>query len=194
MSDVSYMFLWYSRETITTKPRFEVSKEISTSSRIRAIVVKKGNKSLWINALLDDRSTRSYINKVVTDCLVGVERWTSFIYWMLGYWMICTVSNLKRRLAQLSLESCNSRVRKTVAAQTTKRLTWNMQAINWVVEMKKWPHLSGMDFLLRSRRPLIDMLIALDLFDSHCSLMEGNLGEPIVRLTSLSWTSIGPFE
>ena len=31
------MFLKYSRETITTKPRFEVTKEISTSSRIRAI-------------------------------------------------------------------------------------------------------------------------------------------------------------
>ena len=33
------------------------------------IVVKKGNKSLCINALLDDRSTRSYINEDVTDCL-----------------------------------------------------------------------------------------------------------------------------
>jgi len=31
------MFLQYSRETITTTPRFEVTKEISTSSRIRAI-------------------------------------------------------------------------------------------------------------------------------------------------------------
>ena len=31
------MFLKYSRETITTKPRFEVTKEIATSSRIRAI-------------------------------------------------------------------------------------------------------------------------------------------------------------
>ena len=30
------MFLKYSRETITTKPRFEVTKEIATSSRIRA--------------------------------------------------------------------------------------------------------------------------------------------------------------
>ena len=52
--------------------------------------------------------------------------------------------------------------------------------------------LSGIDFLLRSRRPFIDMLIALDLFDSNCSLMEGNLGEPIVKLTPLGWTSIDP--
>lgn len=55
------------------------------------------------------------------------------------------------------------------------------------------PSWSGIDFLLRSRRPFIDMLIALDLFDSHCSLMEGNLGEPIVKLTPLGWTSIDPF-
>ena len=68
-----------------------------------------------------------------------------------------------------------------------------MQAINWVVEKEKWPHWSGIDFLLRSRRPFIDMLIALDLFDSHCSLTEGNLGEPIVKLTPLGWTSIDPF-
>ena len=102
-----------------------------------------------------------------------------------------TVSNLKSRSVQPSLESCHGRVRKTLAAQTTKHVTGNMHAINWVVKKKKGPHLGGKDFSLISRRPIIDMLIALDLFDSHCS--HCNPGEPIVRLTPLGWTSIGPF-
>ena len=40
------MFLKYSRETITTKPRFEVTKEIATSSRIRAILPIRFNSDL----------------------------------------------------------------------------------------------------------------------------------------------------
>lgn len=107
----------------------------------------------------------------------------------------CTVSSLKSRSVQPSLESYNGPVRKTVAVQTTKRVTGNMNAINWVVEKKKRPHLSGIDFPLLSRRAIIDMLIALDLLDSHCSPKEvnGNPGEPIANLTPLGWTSIGPF-
>ena len=66
-----------------------------------------------------------------------------------------------------------------------------MHAINWVVKKKKGPHLGGKDFSLISRRPIIDMLIALDLFNSHCS--QCNPGEPIVGVTPLGWTSIGPF-
>jgi len=52
---------------------FSESKEALPLKTI-PIIVKKGNKPLWINALLDDRRTRSYINEVVTDCLAGVER------------------------------------------------------------------------------------------------------------------------
>ena len=59
-----------------------------------------------------------------------------------------------------------------------------MHAINWVAEKNRWPHLSAVHFQPLGRRPIIDMLIGLDLSDLHCSLKEikGCPGEPIARL------------
>ena len=97
---------------------------------------------------------------------------------------------------EVELESCVGRVKKEFAAQTTKRVTGNMRVINWVVEKNKWSHLKGTRFPSLGRRPIIDMIIGLDLSDLHCSLREvkGNPGEPIARLTPLGWTSIGLFQ
>ena len=69
-------------------------------------------------------------------------------------------------------------------AQTTKRITRNMRAINWSHEKNKWSHLNGINFPSLGKRPTIDMLIGLDLSDLLCSLKEvrGNPGEPIARL------------
>ena len=86
-------------------------------------------------------------------------------------------------------------MRRTVTAETTKCVTGNMCAINWALEKKRWPHLDGINFPSLGKRPVIDMLIGLDISDLHCSVKEvkGNPGDPIARLTPLGWTSIGPF-
>ena len=145
-----------------------------------------------INALLDDGSTRSYINEDVADCLGLEGEPVSLSVRLLND----TTTSLRSRSVQFDLESCDGRVRKTVAAQTTKRVTGNMRAINWSHEKNKWSHLNGINFPSLGKRPTIDMLIGLDLSDLHCSLKEvrGKQGEPIARLTPLGWTSIGSFQ
>lgn len=157
------------------------------------VILKNGNKSVRINALLDDGSTRSYINEDVAECLGLEGEPVSLCVRLLND----TTANLRSRSVQVNLESCDGRVRKTVTAQTTKRVTGNMRAINWALEKKRWPHMNGINFPSLGRRAIIDMLIGLDLSDLHCSIKEvkGNPGEPIARLTplSLGWTSIGPF-
>ena len=156
------------------------------------VILKNGSKSMRINALLDDGSTRTYVNEDVADCL-GLEGEPVSLNVRL---LNDTTAQLRSRSVKFELESCDGRVKKEVAAQTTKRVTGNMRAINWVVEKKKWSHLKGIRFPSLGRRPIIDMLIGLDLSDLHCSLkdVKGNPGEPIARLTPLGWTSIGLFQ
>ncbi|KAK2558628.1 hypothetical protein P5673_018821 [Acropora cervicornis] len=156
------------------------------------VIVKSGHKSLRINALLDDGSTRSYINEDVADRL-GLEGEPVSLNVQL---LNDTTAGLKSRSVQFDLESCDGGVKKAVTAQTTKCVTGNMHAINWVAEKNRWPHLSAVHFQPLGRRPIINMLIGLDLSDLHCSLKEikGCPGEPIARLTPLGWTSIGPFQ
>ena len=158
------------------------------------VILKNGSKSMRVNALLDDGSTRTYVNEDVEDCL-GLEGESVSLNVRL---LNDTTAQLRSRSVKFELESCHGRVKKEVAAQPAKRVTGNMRAINWVVEKKKWSHLKGIRFPSLGRHPIciIDMLIGLDLSDLHCSLKEvkGNPGEPIARLTPLGWTSIGLFQ
>ena len=68
-----------------------------------------------------------------------------------------------------------------------------MHAIDWLEEKKKWPHLKDIDFPVKGKCPIVDMLIGLDLASLHCAIKEvrGEPGEPIARLTPLGWTCIG---
>ena len=121
------------------------------------VIVKSGHKSLRINALLDDGSTRSYINEDVADCL-GLEGEPVLLN---GRLLNDTTASLKSRSVQFDLESSDCGVKKAVSAQTTKRVTGNMHAINSVAEKNRWPHLSAIHFQPLGRSPIIDMLIGL---------------------------------
>ena len=97
------------------------------------VIVKSGHQSLRFNALLDDGSTRSYINEDVADCL-GLEGEPVSLNVRL---LSDTTASLKSRSVQFDLESCDGCVKKAVTAQTTKRVTGNMHAINWVAEKNR---------------------------------------------------------
>ena len=75
-----------------------------------------------------------------------------------------TTASLRSRSVQFDLESCDGGVKKkkTVTAQTTKCVTGNIHAINWVAEKNRRPHLSAVHFQPLRRRPIIDKLIGLD--------------------------------
>ena len=89
------------------------------------VIVKKKHKSLRINALLDDGSTRSYIIEDVADCL-GLESEPVSLNVQL---LDDATASLKSRSVRFDLEGCDGGVKKAVTAQTTKRVKGNMHAI-----------------------------------------------------------------
>ena len=67
------------------------------------VILKNGNKSVRINALLDDGSTRSYINEDVAECLGLEGEPLSLCVRLLND----TTANLRSPSVQVHLESCN---------------------------------------------------------------------------------------
>ena len=99
-----------------------------------------------------------------------------------------TTARLRSRSVQFDLESwwwCQ----KNNHSLDHRKCPGNMHTIIWVAEENRWSHLSEVHFQTLGRRPIIDMLIRLDLSDLHCYPKEikGSPGEPIARLTPLGW-------
>lgn len=153
------------------------------------VIVRNGNRSLTVNALLDDASTRTYINSDVAAEL-GLE----------GRLQTMTVNVLNDECesfdtmpVEFDLESLNGRTRNRIVAFTTHKVTGNMKPIDWRQHQDKWAHLRDIEFPNIGERPKVDMLIGLDYSDLHYSFKDvrGKPGEPIARLTPLGWTCIG---
>ena len=53
-------------------------------------------------------------------------------------------------LVEFGLESVNGDVEIRVKALTAKRVTGNMQVIQWSQHADKWPHLKQIDFLTQA--------------------------------------------
>ena len=93
----------------------------------------------------------------------------------------------------VELESLDGSVSKTVSAFTTKRVTGNLEAIDWRKHANKWPHLRAILFPKPGPQPLVDILIGADHVDLHYSFkdVKGRPDEPVARLTPLGWTCMG---
>ena len=153
------------------------------------VVVKNGSRKLVLNALLDDASTKSYINEDVAAEL-GLE----------GTVQNITVNVLNGKEGsfqtmpvEFGMQSVDGRTSTRVSAFTTTRVTGDMRPIDWKVLATKWKHLQGIYFPNLGPRPIVDMLIGIDYAELHYSIKDirGQPGEPVARLTPLGWTCIG---
>ena len=151
--------------------------------------LKCGNRTIRVNALLDDASSRSYINSDIAAQL-GLE----------GIPQRLTVQVLNNNQATLDsstvdfvIESIDGTISRQMSAYTTKRVTGNLNVVNWNKHKGKWSHLKEIHFPQSGPRVIVDILIGVDQSDLHCSLQDigGGSGEPIARLTPLGWTCIG---
>lgn len=154
------------------------------------VLLRNGERSLRINALLDDASTRSYLNEDVADYLNLQGEEVSLSVHVLNN----TRTSIKSSIVSCELESCDGQIKEQVTVHTTNRVTGNLHAIDWSQEKHKWSHLKDINFPVKGKRPIVDMLIGLDHSDLHCAIKEirGHPGEPIARLTPLGWTCIQP--
>lgn len=169
-------------------------QEVNTSQiglRTVPVIVKNGNKQLMVNALLDDGSSKSYINSDVAAEL-GLDIGSN------AHLITVNVMNGRKETFETTpvnflIESLNGQVKMAMEATTTNHVTGNLKTIDWNKHSQKYQHLQRINFPLCRNRNTVDLLIGVDYSDLHFSLYEirGNPGEPIARLTPLGWTCVG---
>ena len=133
------------------------------------------------NALLDDASTKTYINADVAAEL-GLQGCLQKVNVSL---LNGKVETFETSPVECVIESLDGKSCSKVAAFTANRVTGNMKVTDWNTCSKMWPHLKGLPFYKLGSKSTVDVLIGLDCSDLHFSVknVRGNPGEPVARLT-----------
>ena len=92
------------------------------------------------------------------------------------------------------MESADGELCQSVNALTIDTITGDLHVVNWEKAKTNWEHLRGIPFPLASRRPVVDVLLGLDMHELHSCYQDvrGHSGEPVARLTRLGCTCVGP--
>ena len=164
------------------------SRLTATSLRTVPVIVKSGDRKLKINALLDDSSSRSYVNASVVKELGLTGRPRKLQVGVLNG----VIQNINSHSAELGLESVDGKVDVEVNVLTVDKVVGDMQVTDWN-DANQWNHLRDIPFPGMAHRRGIDMLIGVDQASLQFSIKEviGHYGEPIARLTPLGWTCVG---
>ena len=91
------------------------------------VVLKNAHKRLKVNALLDDASTRSYLNADVAGELEIQRTLTQVSVGVLNG----QVEKFETKPVQVRLESVNGKVSMNINALTTNRVTGSLQVVDW---------------------------------------------------------------
>jgi len=167
-----------------------VKSHPTVALRTVPVIVSSGQKRIKINALMDDASTKTYLNTSVAAEL-GLHAETKKI----------TVNMLNRKTesfetmpVNINIESLVGTTKVNVEAHTTDNVTGNLKIVDWNMYSEKYPHLNGIEFPVINDKNSVDMLIGIDCLELHTAIYErrGEPGEPVARLTPLGWTCVGP--
>ena len=144
------------------------------------VILKNGNRAIKVNALLDEASTKTYINADMASelRLQGISRKVTVNV------LNDQTETFETMPLDVELESLDGSVTKTVRAFTTERVTGNLEAIDWRKHANKCPHLTGIQFPKPGPHPLVDILIGVDHVDLNYSFkdVKGRPGEPVAIL------------
>ena len=171
----------------------EATHTSSTNQRIALrtlpVIVSNGSKEIKINALLDDGSTRTFLNtSVAAELGLSGRSQTVRVNMLNG-----KTATFQSTPVEFNLISMDRKVNVSVSAQTTTKVVGGLQATNWAEASQQWRHLRHLNFPATVERSSVDLLIGLDHADLHQSQGEitGQPGEPVARLTPLGWTAVG---
>ena len=172
--------------------RNQVSKDRGEFIALRTVpvVLKNGNREVKVNALLDDASTKSYINADVAAEL-GLQ----------GMIQKATVNVLNGQVktfvtmpVDFELKSLDGQVIHNVSAFNTEKVTGDMEVVDWNQYASKWKHLIEITFPNIDRTPMVDILIGVD--HATCCIQNKRLEATLVNRsqggTPLGSTCIGP--
>ena len=146
------------------------------------VYLASGRRQVKVNALLDEGSSRSYLNSDVAAEL-GLEGKPH----ELAVKVLNDNQEKLNSIVEFTINSLDGRVDKRASAYMTERVMGNMQVLNWNMYKAKWKHLEHIKFLQVEPRPIVYLLIGVDQADLLYSLedVRGKLGEPIARLAPL---------
>ena len=153
------------------------------------VILKNGERTLKVNALLDDASTKSYIIADVAAelCLQGrTKKMTVNV-------LNGQVETFETKPINVELVSITGDISTMVSACIVDRVTGNMLVVEWNRLKQQWSHLRNIDFPTSATRPIVNIMLGLDCADLLYTIQEvrGKPGEPMGRLTPLGWTCIG---
>ena len=152
--------------TVTPSDAAQTSGTIAL--RTIPVYLKNGKKRIKVNAILDDASTKTYINSDVAAEL-GLQ----------GQLKRVNVSVLNGHIetfettpVECIIESLDGKSQLKITAFTTERVIGDMKAIDWSMCAREWPHLQCLEFHKLGSRPTVDVLIGLDCADLHFSFKD----------------------
>ena len=133
------------------------------------VILKNGNRAIKVNALLDEASTKTYINANVASelGLQGISRKVTVNVFN------GQTEKFETMPVDVELESLDGSESKTVSAFTTERVTGNLEAIDWRKDANKWPHLRGIQFPKPGPHPLVDILIGVAHVNQSALFIQG---------------------
>ena len=156
------------------------------------VILRNGDRSLGVNALLDNVSTKNYIFADVADvgAELGLQGKTEKV--MVNV-LNGKVEASESKPVEFQLESINGSVNMTFNAYTANRATGDMRVFDWNKCISHWPYLKNIDFPHSLKREILDLLIGLDCAYLHSTIEEvrGKPSKPIARGTPLGWTCVG---
>ena len=118
------------------------------------IILKNGNRSLKVNALLDEASTKTYLNADVAAELALQNRIEQVTVNVLNG----QIETFETKPVSFELLSVDRKVNMNVTAYTANRVTGNMPVIHWNEYSSKWPYLRKIDFPLPANKPFSSVL------------------------------------
>ncbi|CAC5373894.1 unnamed protein product [Mytilus coruscus] len=133
--------------------------------RTVTVILKNGNRTVNVNALLDEASTKTYINADVAAEL-GLQGQVQKVTVIM---LNDNVETFETMPVEVRLQSHNGQTDANIVAFTTNRVTGSLQPVDWKQHAWKWEHLAGIKFPNLGQRLTVDMLIGLDCLDLHYS-------------------------
>ena len=153
------------------------------------VILSNGRNKLVVNALLDDGSTKSYVN---SDVAFQLGSHGSVQRIQVGV-LNGKLETLDVMPVELIVESLDGKVKDEVSMFTVKQVTGGMKVVNWNKHKDKWNHIKEITFPEPANKKYIDILLGMDYPQFHTSVKEvkGKKEDPVARLTPLGWTCVG---
>ena len=113
------------------------------------VYVTSGKRRLKVNALLDDASSRTYLNGDIAAEL-GLKGTPHEIT---ANVLNDNQERLDTTAVEFMISSCDGKLSKLASAYAAERVTGNMQVVDWSKHKHKWMHLKGIKFPQIEPRP-----------------------------------------